>query len=246
MQISSVTPTNSFFSVDKLVVNYGVITALQEVSFHVEEGEIVTFVGGNGAGKTTTMRTISGLVKAASGAIKFAGKSILGLPSHEIVSLGLVQSPEGRMVFPELSVKENLLMGAFSRKVSHAQLQSELEQIFELFPRLKERLSQLSVTLSGGEQQMLAIGRALMGKPRLLLLDEPSLGIAPLLTKQIFQKIQELNRQGLTVLLAEQNARMALRIAHRAYVLEVGRLVKEGRASDLANDPDLQRAYLGG
>jgi len=236
----------SLLEVKNLSVNYGAIAALQDVDFRVEEGEIVTFVGSNGAGKTTTMRTLSGLVAARAGRIVFEGRDILREPSHAIVSRGLVQSPEGRMVFPELTVKENLLMGAYARKVSRASLSSELEAVFALFPRLLEREKQPAVTLSGGEQQMLAIGRALMGKPRLLLLDEPSLGISPLLTQQIFSKIAELNRGGLTVLLAEQNARMALRIAHRAYVLEVGRIVKEGAASVLANDPDLQKAYLGG
>jgi branched-chain amino acid transport system ATP-binding protein len=227
-------------------VNYGAIAALQDVNFEVREGEIVTFVGSNGAGKTTTMRSLSGLVPARSGRVVFEGRDILSLPSHVLVKRGLVQSPEGRMVFPELSVKENLFMGAYARKETRAALGDELESVFALFPRLRERQAQPAVTLSGGEQQMLAIGRALMGKPRLLLLDEPSLGIAPLLTQQIFSKIVELNRTGLTVLLAEQNARMALKIAHRAYVLEVGRVVKEGPARALADDPDLQKAYLGG
>jgi branched-chain amino acid transport system ATP-binding protein len=236
----------ALLEVEGLSVNYGAIAALQDVAFRVQEGEIVTFLGANGAGKTTTMRTLSGLLGARKGRVLFEGVDILREPSHAIVRRGLVQSPEGRMVFPELTVKENLLMGAYARKVSRAQLASECEHVFELFPRLKERIAQPAVTLSGGEQQMLAIGRALMGKPRLLLLDEPSLGIAPLLTQQIFQKIAELNKQGITVLLAEQNARMALKIAHRAYVLEVGRIVKEGPASTLANDPDLQKAYLGG
>lgn len=236
----------ALLEVEGLSVHYGAIAALQDVSFRVEEGEIVTFVGANGAGKTTTMRTLSGLVAAGKGRVLFDGVDIVREPSHVIVRRGLVQSPEGRMVFPELTVKENLLMGAYARSLSRAQLASECEHVFELFPRLKERIDQPSATLSGGEQQMLAIGRALMGKPRLLLLDEPSLGIAPLLTQQIFQKIAELNKQGITVLLAEQNARMALKIAHRAYVLEVGRVVKEGPAATLAHDPDLQKAYLGG
>jgi branched-chain amino acid transport system ATP-binding protein len=232
--------------VEGLSVNYGAIAALQDVDFVVREGEIVTFVGGNGAGKTTTMRTLSGLVAARKGRVLFEGHDILREASHTIVGRGLVQSPEGRMVFPELTVKDNLLMGAYARTVSRVKLADELEHIFALFPRLRERFAQPAVTLSGGEQQMLAIGRALMGKPRLLLLDEPSLGIAPLLTQQIFQKIVELNREGITVLLAEQNARMALKIAHRAYVLEVGKIVKEGPAAALARDPDLQKAYLGG
>lgn len=237
----------SLLKVENLSVRYGAIQALRDVSFEVNEGEIVTFVGSNGAGKTTTMRTLSGLVGAVSGKITFRGTSIFAQPSHQIVRLGLVQSPEGRLVFPDLSVKENLLLGAFARKASHVQLNRDLEGIFELFPRLKERVSQDAHTLSGGEQQMLAIGRALMAKPSLLLLDEPSLGIAPLLVQQIFQKIVELNsKDGMTVLLAEQNARMALKIAHRAYVLEVGEIVQQGKAQDLLQDESLQKAYLGG
>jgi branched-chain amino acid transport system ATP-binding protein len=237
----------SLLSVDNLTVRYGAIVALKNVSFHVNQGEIVTFVGSNGAGKTTTMRTLSGLVRPASGRIEFKGVSLTTVPSHQIVRLGLAQSPEGRLVFPDMSVRENLLLGAFARKASHQELNKELESIFHLFPRLKERLSQDAHTLSGGEQQMLAIGRALMAKPSLLLLDEPSLGIAPLLVQQIFQKILELNRKdGMTVLLAEQNARMALRIAHRAYVLEVGEVVQSGPAAQLLNDESLQKAYLGG
>lgn len=232
--------------VEGLFVNYGAIAALRDVSFDVSEGEIVTFVGSNGAGKTTTMRTLSGLVAASQGRMEFRGSNLRSLPSHEIVRLGLAQSPEGRMVFPEMSVRENLLMGAYSRKATKTELSSELEHIFSLFPRLQERMQQNANTLSGGEQQMLAIGRALMAKPKLLLLDEPSLGIAPILTQQIFQKIVELNKQGTTVLLAEQNARMALSIAHRCYVLEVGEIVKSGKASELLNDPALQKAYLGG
>jgi len=237
----------SLLRVENLTVRYGAIEALKNVSFEVNEGEIVTFVGSNGAGKTTTMRTLSGLVKPVSGTMAFKGQSLNALASHQIVRLGLAQSPEGRLVFPDLSVKENLLLGAFARKASHHELQTELESLYHLFPRLKERLNQDAHTLSGGEQQMLAIGRALMAKPTLLLLDEPSLGIAPLLVQQIFQKILELNRKdGMTVLLAEQNARMALRIAHRAYVLEVGEVVQQGAAAALLDDEKLQKAYLGG
>lgn len=237
----------SLLRVENLTVRYGAIVALKDVNFEVREGEIVTFVGSNGAGKTTTMRTLSGLVKPARGSIVFKGQPINTLASHQIVRLGLAQSPEGRLVFPDLSVRENLLLGAFSRRASHQELAQELDSIFHLFPRLKERLAQDAHTLSGGEQQMLAIGRALMAKPSLLLLDEPSLGIAPLLVQQIFQKILELNRKdGMTVLLAEQNARMALRIAHRAYVLEVGEVVQQGDAAALLNDEKLQKAYLGG
>ena len=237
----------TLLKVENLNVRYGAIEALKNVNFEVNQGEIVTFVGSNGAGKTTTMRALSGIVKATSGMILFRGESMTTLPSHEIVRRGLVQSPEGRLVFPDLSVRENLMLGAFSRKVAHSDLMREMEHIFELFPRLKERMKQDAHTLSGGEQQILAIGRALMAKPSLLLLDEPSLGIAPLLVQQIFLKIVELNRQeGTTVLLAEQNARMALKIAHRAYVLEVGEIVQHGNASDLLNDESLQKAYLGG
>ncbi|MFZ9520744.1 MAG: ABC transporter ATP-binding protein [Silvanigrellaceae bacterium] len=237
----------SLLKVENLTVRYGAIEALRDVSFEVNQGEIVTFVGSNGAGKTTTMRTLSGLVKPVRGKIEFKGSSLNSLPSHQIVKLGLAQSPEGRLVFPDLSVRENLLLGAFARRASHQELNRELESLFELFPRLKERLHQDAHTLSGGEQQMLAIGRALMAKPTLLLLDEPSLGIAPLLVQQIFQKILELNRnEGMTVLLAEQNARMALKIAHRAYVLEVGEIVQQGAAAELLNDEKLQKAYLGG
>jgi branched-chain amino acid transport system ATP-binding protein len=237
----------SLLRVENLTVRYGAIQALSNVSFEVHQGEIVTFVGSNGAGKTTTMRCLSGLVKPSQGSIDFKGVNLSTMASHQIVRLGLAQSPEGRLVFPDLSVKENLLLGAFARRVSHAEINRELESIFHLFPRLKERLQQDAHTLSGGEQQMLAIGRALMAKPSLLLLDEPSLGIAPLLVQQIFQKISELNRhEGMTVLLAEQNARMALKIAHRAYVLEVGEIVQKGRAADLLDDEKLQKAYLGG
>jgi len=237
----------SLLRVENLTVRYGAIEALRDVTFEVNQGEIVTFVGSNGAGKTTTMRTLSGLVKPLRGKIEFKGTSLNSLASHQIVKLGLAQSPEGRLVFPDLSVKEDLLLGAFARKASHQELNRELESLFQLFPRLKERLNQDAHTLSGGEQQMLAIGRALMAKPTLLLLDEPSLGIAPLLVQQIFQKILELNRnEGMTVLLAEQNARMALKIAHRAYVLEVGEIVQQGAAAELLNDEKLQKAYLGG
>lgn len=232
--------------VENLCVQYGAIRAIKNVSFEVRQGEIVTFVGSNGAGKTSTMRTLSGLLSATSGRITYLGEDITRMPSHVIVQKGLCQSPEGRMVFPDMTVHENLMMGAFSRKASSAELNQELEHIFSFFPRLKERRSQPAVTLSGGEQQMLAIGRALMSKPKLLLLDEPSLGISPLLTQQIFLRIQQLNKEGTTILLAEQNARMALKIAHRAYVLEVGELVKEGPASQLLSDPVVQRAYLGG
>lgn len=238
--------SQAMLKVTDLSVNYGAIRALQRVSFFVEEGEIVTFVGSNGAGKTTTMKTLSGILTPASGQIEFLGQDITRRQSHEVVSLGMSQSPEGRQVFPEMTVMENLLMGAYSRKMARSKLQGELEHIFELFPRMKERMSQKAVTLSGGEQQMLAIGRALMAKPKLLLLDEPSLGIAPKLTLQIFEKISQLNREGTTILLAEQNAMLALSMANRGYVLEVGEIVQEGPAAQMLKDESVRKAYLGG
>ncbi len=238
--------SSKLLKVTDLSVNYGAIRAIQNISFDVEEGEIVTFVGSNGAGKTTTMRTLSGILPRAGGKMEFLGQDISNAPSHQIVRLGMSQSPEGRMVFPDMTVRENLLMGAFARKETKAQLGSELEHVFELFPRMKERMDQKAVTLSGGEQQMLAIGRALMAKPRLLLLDEPSLGIAPILTLQIFEKIAQLNREGTTLLLAEQNAMLALSMANRGYVLEVGQIVQSGPARQLLDDESVRKAYLGG
>lgn len=232
--------------VEGLSVHYGAIRAVSDVSFFVDEGEIVTFVGANGAGKTTTLRALSAILPRASGRIEFSGQDVSLRQSHEIVRLGMVQSPEGRMVFPEMTVRENLLMGAYSRRESRKQLEKELDHVFELFPRMQERMNQNAVTLSGGEQQMLAIGRALMAKPKLLLLDEPSLGIAPILTRQIFEKIKQLNREGMAILLAEQNAKMALGMAHRGYVLEVGQIVQSGSADALIEDPAVRRAYLGG
>ena len=233
--------------VKNISVYYGRIAAVKNLSFVVRPGEIVTFVGANGAGKTTTMRTLSGLLRASQGQIRFCGEDIAAQESHKIVAAGLVQSPEGRMVFADMTVRQNLILGTYSRKISHAELNRELEHVFELFPRLQERQHQLAITMSGGEQQMLAIARALMAKPKLLVLDEPSLGISPLLTQQIFQRIVELNRtQKLTILLAEQNAKLALSVSHRAYVLELGTVVKEGPAPELARDPAVQKAYLGG
>ena len=240
------TAARSMLKVTGLSVRYGAIRALTSVSFEVAEGEIVTFVGANGAGKTTTLRALSGVLPAAEGKIEFLGRDITNTPSHTIVSLGMVQSPEGRMVFPDLTVRENLLMGAYSRSAHASELDAELEHIFELFPRMKERVNQNAMTLSGGEQQMLAIGRALMAKPRLLLLDEPSLGIAPILAGQIFERIVQLNRDGMTVLLAEQNAMAALAMANRGYVLEVGEIVKSGQGRQLLQDPVVRKAYLGG
>ena len=228
-----------------LSVYYGAINALQGISFHVEEGEIVTLIGANGAGKSTTLNTISGLVRARSGSIKFKEQEITTIPPYEIVSMGIVQVPEGRKIFAPLTVQENLEMGAFSRK-DRAGIKQSLEWVFRSFPRLKERLNQYGGTLSGGEQQMLAIGRGLMASPELLLLDEPSMGLAPVLIEEIFAIIQEINAQGTSILLVEQNAQMALSVASRAYVLETGRIVLEGTAREVADNPEVKVAYLGG
>jgi branched-chain amino acid transport system ATP-binding protein len=232
-------------NIQDLHVSYGAIGAIKGISFHVPSRSIVTLIGANGAGKTTTLRTISGLLRAVSGTVTFQGKDITNRPPHEIVRLGVCQSPEGRMIFPGLSVRENLMMGAYLRK-DRAEIEKDLEYNFSIFPRLKERLKQAGGTLSGGEQQMLAIARALMSRPHLLLLDEPSLGIAPLLVKLIFEKIQEINRDlGTTILLVEQNAHMALGIASYAYVLETGEVTLEGPAAELASNEEVQKAYLG-
>jgi branched-chain amino acid transport system ATP-binding protein len=235
----------SQLAVEALDVYYGAVHALKGVSLHVEAGEIVTLIGANGAGKTTLLRTISGLVPARSGKIVFEGKDICKIPAHEIVALGVSQSPEGRMVFANLSVEDNLELGAYRRR-DRAGIREDADRVFQLFPRLLERRKQLSGTLSGGEQQMLAIGRALMSRPRVLLLDEPSLGIAPLLVRDIFKNIVEINRRGTTVLLVEQNAHMALSIAQRGYVLETGRVVLEDAAAKLAANDEVRAAYLGG
>jgi branched-chain amino acid transport system ATP-binding protein len=231
--------------VEALDVYYGAVHALKGVSLRVEPGEIVTLIGANGAGKTTLLRTISGIVPSRSGSVSFEGKAITKLPAHEIVGLGISQSPEGRMVFANLSVEDNLELGAYRRR-DRAGIREDREKVFHLFPRLLERRRQLSGTLSGGEQQMLAMGRALMSRPRLLLLDEPSLGIAPLLVRDIFRTIAEINRTGTTVLLVEQNAHMALGIAQRGYVLETGRVVLEDTAAKLAANDEVRAAYLGG
>ena len=223
---------------------YGRIRALREVTISVDQGEVVALIGSNGAGKTTTLRTISGLMHPPSGTITFAGKDISRLPAHEIVGLGICQSPEGRRLFPRMQVIDNLRMGAFLRKDA-AGIHKDMERVFELFPRLKERTTQLAGTLSGGEQQMLAIGRALMSKPKLLMLDEPSLGLAPILIETIFQIVREINGQGIPILLVEQNATKALEVAHRAYVLETGSIVQTGTGKELLSSPDVQRAYLG-
>ncbi len=232
--------------IKNLVVNYGAISALHAISLSVPAGKIVTLIGANGAGKTTTLKTISGLLKPASGEILYEGKNIAGLPPHQIVARGISQSPEGRMIFANLTVLENLQLGAYLQKNKEV-VRRELENIFVLFPRLKEREKQIAGTLSGGEQQMLAIGRALMSRPHLLLLDEPSLGLAPLLVKTIFEKIVEINRnQGLTILLVEQNANLALEISHTGYVLETGKVVLQGDSSELRQNPKVKSAYLGG
>jgi branched-chain amino acid transport system ATP-binding protein len=232
--------------INNLQVGYGAIPALHGISLSVKAGSIVTLIGANGAGKTTALKAISGLLKPKTGEILYEGKNIAGLPPHHIVKLGLSHVPEGRMIFTNLTVLENLQLGAYLEKDRRV-IRRELEHVFGLFPRLQERQPQLAGTLSGGEQQMLAIGRALMGRPRLLLLDEPSLGLAPLLIKTIFEKIVEINReQGLTVLLVEQNANLALEISHFGYVLETGRIALSGESASLRQNPQVQSAYLGG
>ena len=231
--------------IKKLNVYYGVIHALKDVSLTVDEGEIVTLIGANGAGKTTTLRTISGLNKAASGEILLEGAPITQVPAPQRVKLGISQAPEGRRIFPEMTVLENLELGAFLRKDKN-NIKKDLEAVYERFPILSDRKRQTAGTLSGGEQQMLAIGRALMAKPRILLLDEPSMGLAPLLVREIFDIIKDINQAGTTILLVEQNASMALSIAHRAYVLETGSIVMSGTGEELAKSNEIQKAYLGG
>ena len=231
-------------TIDQLYVNYGAIKALKSISCRVEEGEIVALIGANGAGKTTILNAISGIVPTFSGTVTFRGETITGIPPHEIVKRGISQVPEGRRVFANMSVLENLEMGAYIRNDKSAILE-EIDQVFTRFPRLFERKKQLAKTLSGGEQQMLAMGRALMSRPKLLLLDEPSMGLAPMLVAQIFAIIQEINASGTTIMLVEQNANMALSIAHRAYVLETGEVVLQGAADELAANPEVRKAYLG-
>ncbi|TSA20265.1 MAG: ABC transporter ATP-binding protein [Actinomycetales bacterium] len=229
-----------------LRVHYGKIEAIKGISVVVNQGEIVTLIGANGAGKTTTLKTISGLRKVSSGSIFFDGQDISKVPAHERVDLGISQAPEGRGIFPGMSVLENLEMGKFNRKDRKSEMKEDLDRIYTLFPRLKERTAQAGGTLSGGEQQMLAIGRALMARPKVLLLDEPSMGLAPMMIANIFKIITTINTElGTTILLVEQNAQQALQRAHRAYVLETGKVVKEAKASDLLNDPDVRAAYLG-
>jgi branched-chain amino acid transport system ATP-binding protein len=229
--------------IESIDVAYGEIRALKAVGLEVGQGEIVTLLGNNGAGKTTTLKTISGLLHPSRGTITLEDQSLLDVPPHAIVSRGVAHVPEGRRIFNRLTVRENLMMGAYLR--SDSGITADLERVFGLFPRLSERLTQVAGTLSGGEQQMLAIGRALMAKPRLLLLDEPSMGLAPVLVEQIFDTISNINRQGMTILLVEQNAAMALSIAHRGYVLETGSIALTGTAAELSDNADVRRAYLG-
>ena len=233
----------AILKVEDINVYYGSIHAIKGVSFEVNEGEIVTLIGANGAGKSTTLNTVAGLMKPRSGAITFEGQQVAGMPASKIVPQGMALCPEGRRVFQQMTVRENLEMGGYTRPAG--EISASLDDVFERFPRLKERHRQIAGTLSGGEQQMLAMGRALMSKPRLLMLDEPSMGLAPLLVEQIFDIIGELNRAGTTILLVEQNAQMALSIANRAYVLETGNIVKSGDAHLLMNDDDVRKAYLG-
>jgi len=230
--------------VTDLAVAYGAIRALQGISFHIDEGEIVTLIGANGAGKSTTLRTISGLLRPLAGDVRLRGESIARTPAERIVRLGISQVPEGRQIFASLTVRENLEMGAFTRKDSQ-EIAETMEQVFTSFPRLKERINQLGGTLSGGEQQMLAMGRGMMSRPFLLLLDEPSMGLAPILVEEIFEIIKRINAQGTSILLVEQNAAMALSVANRGYVLETGSIVLEGSAQDVLNNPQVQAAYLG-
>ena len=234
---------STILKVDDINVYYGSIHAIKGISFEVNEGEIVTLIGANGAGKSTTLNTVAGLMKPRSGHVSFEGKLISGMSASKIVPQGLALCPEGRRVFQQMTVRENLEMGGYTRPAG--EISASLDDVFERFPRLKERHKQVAGTLSGGEQQMLAMGRALMSKPRLLMLDEPSMGLAPLLVEQIFDIICELNRAGTTILLVEQNAQMALSIANRAYVLETGNIVKTGDADALMHDDDVRKAYLG-
>lgn len=233
----------TILDVKNINVYYGAIHAITNISFNVNEGEIVTLIGANGAGKSTTLNTISGLLRSRTGDISFMGSSVAHMAPNRIVETGLVMVPEGRRIFLGLTVEENLEMGAYTRP--NSEIKESMEQVFELFPRLKERRTQIGGTLSGGEQQMLAMGRALMAKPKLIMLDEPSMGLAPLLVDLIFEIIGDLHKAGSTILLVEQNAQAALSIADRAYVLETGKIVKTGRGSDLISDPDIKKAYLG-
>lgn len=237
--------TVALLQIENVHTYYGHVHALKGINLEVEEGEIVTLIGANGAGKTTTLRTISGLIRPREGCVKFNGQDINGLPAHRIVKLGISHAPEGRQIFSTLTVMENLNMGAYSLGGDREAIEENRRRVFDLFPRLEERKNQLGGTLSGGEQQMLTIGRALMARPRILMLDEPSLGLAPMLVKAIFETIREINKRGVTILLVEQNARAALKLAHRGYVLETGRVVLSGTAGELLRDERVRKAYLG-
>ena len=233
----------AMLKVDNINVYYGSIHAIKDISFEVEQGEIVTLIGANGAGKSTTLQTVSGLLHSKTGSITFLGERIDNVPAHKLVAKGLAQVPEGRRIFLQMSVMENLQMGAYTSK---GDTKDDLENVFERFPRLKERKNQIAGTLSGGEQQMLAMGRALMSRPKLMMLDEPSMGLAPILVEQIFDIIKELHKAGTTILLVEQNAEMALQVANRAYVLESGRITLTGTGAELAASDRIKKAYLGG
>ena len=234
----------SMLEVKDLEVYYGVIQAIKGISFHVEEGEVIALIGANGAGKTTTLQTITGMLNAQAGSIQLEGTELTKIPGHKIVSMGMAHVPEGRRVFAQLSVLENLKLGAYTRK-DKTEIEESLKRVYKSFPRLEERKNQLAGTLSGGEQQMLAMGRALMSKPRIVLMDEPSMGLSPIFVEEIFNIIKEISAEGTTVLLVEQNAKKALSIADRAYVLETGKIVLEGDAKDLLNDESIKKAYLG-
>lgn len=231
--------------IDNLEVAYGGITALRGICMYVEEGEVVALIGANGAGKTTTLRAVCGMIPVQEGKVVLAGRNLCGLPSHLVSRMGVVHIPEGRGIFPNLTVAENLMVGAHGRK-DRNQIKADMEKVFDIFPRLRERSKQPGGTLSGGEQQMLAVGRALMARGKVILMDEPSMGLAPVLVRSIFQVIREINRMGATILLVEQNALMALRVAHRAYVLQTGRMVLSGDAAYVRAHPDVMKAYLGG
>ena len=235
---------STFLNVENIQVYYGAIHAIRGVSFHVNEGEIVTLIGANGAGKSTILKTVSGLLRPKSGSITFDGTDITQIPPHKLIPMGLAHVPEGRRIFQQMTVEENLEMGAFTQP--KAGVAEDLEKVFELFPRLQERRRQIAGTLSGGEQQMLAMGRALMSHPKLLMLDEPSMGLAPILVEQIFDIIRSLHRTGTTILLVEQNAQMALSVADRAYVLETGEITLTGTGDELIHSDDIRKAYLGG
>ena len=235
---------NTILKVDDINVYYGAIHAIKGVSFEVNEGEVVTLIGANGAGKSTILKTVAGLLSSRTGSVQFMGKSLGGIPAHKIVPMGLALVPEGRQIFLQMTVEENLQMGAFTRPAD--EYDASIADVYQRFPRLKERQNQIAGTLSGGEQQMLAMGRALMSKPSLLMLDEPSMGLAPILVEQIFDIVRELNQHGTTILLVEQNANMALSVAHRGSVLETGKIVATGTGAELLEDEAVKKAYLGG